>query len=171
MHLPLVSSDTFFLLFCSVYLGSGFRWQNHYTAILMTHATGNTQRPQKLLRVIHKVFLKTSVICGFGSITRYRRTQKRLKLQRWKASAGAAGHTKKRTMKRRNVEQCQRLTMVDCYSPVSTSYAMNCAQSTKVCINSKDEKNRATFALHDHSTGFSLRHRSCHKARFSLSPC
>ena len=132
----------------------------------------NTQRlPQKLLRVIHKVFLKTSVIC-FGSITRYRRTQKRLKLQRWKASAGAAGHTNKRTMKRRNVEQCQRLGMVDCYSPVSTSYAMNCAQRyASIQRYSKDEKKGATFALHDHSTGFPLRHRSCHKARFSLSPC
>lgn len=129
----------------------------------------NTQRlPQKLLRVIHKVFLKTSVICGFGSITRYRRTQKRLKLQRWKASAGAAGHTNKRTMKRRNVEQCQRLGMVDCYSPLSTSYAMNCAQRYASIQRMKEIESRATFALHDHSTGFSLRHRSCHKARFRL---
>lgn len=89
--------------------------------------------------VSHKVFLKTlgqtSVALqkygpkGFAilylslSFSRYRRILRDSKVV-------ALGHTNNRTMKRRNVEQCQKLGMVDFYSPVSTS---------KVRINSKSE--------------------------------
>lgn len=87
MHLPFVSSDTFFLLFCSVYLGSGFRWQNHDTAIwwLMWLAILNAfpksssesfSQPQSVLEN------SGTNLSGFAEVWSQRQDSARLKGQR-----------------------------------------------------------------------------------------
>ena len=160
MHLPF---GILWYLLSSVLLRLSRFWsqvaKSRYSN-LVTYVTCNTQcLPQKLLWVIQsatkyswKLWDKPQWLCRSM-------VPKAGLCETEGAKAVALGHTHKRTMKRRNVEQCQRLGRVDCYSQVSTSYIQWTVHHVYPPW------------VHDHSTGFSLRHRSCQEAHFSLWPC
>lgn len=176
MHLPLVSSDTFFLLFCSVYLDSGFRWQNHDTAIwwLMWLAILNAFPKSSSESFIHKVFLKTlgqtSVALqkcgpkGFAilylslSFSRYSRTL-------WD-SRGKGGNVGAYKQKDNETEKRGTMSKAGHGGLLFTSLYIiytNCAPRY-VSIQKMKKKQSHVYPpwVHDHSTGFSLRHRSWH---------